>query len=290
MTLSLSQWQQQGCYFKFQQAQTQQHDIFYNHIDNKKAKTILFLHGFPSASHDYSLLVPQLSEQFNLLFIDFLGFGFSDKPRTHKYSLFEQADIVEALIAELHIQQVQMVSHDMGNSVALELIKRKQLNVEKMLMLNGSVLLKYYQPILSQKVLLHKVAGPILNKALGFFAEFIFKQQFASVFAIKPSKAEMNEFWQAVNHNHGFQIYYRLIQYLRERMQFEDQWFAALEQSKIPLSIVWGQLDPVSVPKIGEAIHLARPDASYLTLPSIGHYPQWEDSETVAKAIEQHFV
>lgn len=286
--MQLNQWREQGQFFEVA-LNSGSYQIFYNHIDNQHDKTIVFMHGFPSSSHDYSLLVPELSKHYNLLFIDFLGFGFSDKPVKHDYSLFEQADIVEALIGSLKLKDFYWVSHDMGNSVTLELLKRNSLSIKKLALLNGSVLLKYYQPILSQRVLLNPIGGPILNKLLSMFAAPIFKQQFGSVFALKPSADEMEDFWQAVNDNNGFRIYYRLIRYLRERMVHENEWFAALAASEIPLAVIWGQLDPVSVPKIAEAICQARSDAQYTSLESIGHYPQWEDPQSVCHAIVQHF-
>lgn len=49
---------------------------------------------------------------------------FSQRP--HKYSIFEQASVVEALVAHLGLsnQRVNVVSHDYGDTVALELLYR----------------------------------------------------------------------------------------------------------------------------------------------------------------------
>lgn len=46
--------------------------------------------------------------------------------RPHKYSIFEQASVVEALVAHLGLinQRVNVVSHDYGDTVALELLYR----------------------------------------------------------------------------------------------------------------------------------------------------------------------
>lgn len=46
--------------------------------------------------------------------------------RPHKYSIFEQASVVEALVAHLGLshQRVNLVSHDYGDTVALELLYR----------------------------------------------------------------------------------------------------------------------------------------------------------------------
>ena len=45
------------------------------------------LHSFPSSSHDWARLAPALAQGHDLLMPDFLGFGASDKPREHSYSL-----------------------------------------------------------------------------------------------------------------------------------------------------------------------------------------------------------
>ena len=66
--------------------------------------TILLLHGYPSSSYDYRNVVPHLAGRAWLT-LDFLGFGLSDKPRPHRYSLFEQADIVQTVVA---VRQLSM--------------------------------------------------------------------------------------------------------------------------------------------------------------------------------------
>ncbi len=55
--------------------------------------------------------------------LDFLGFGLSDKPpRPHRYSLLEQADIVQQVVADAAPGPVVLLAHDMGTSVATELL------------------------------------------------------------------------------------------------------------------------------------------------------------------------
>ena len=54
---------------------------------------------------------------------DLLGFGLSDKP-DQRYSLFEQADLVEAVAGDLGLDEVALLTHDMGDSVGGELLAR----------------------------------------------------------------------------------------------------------------------------------------------------------------------
>src|ERR1700754_5062868 len=83
--------------------------------------TILLLHGYPSSSFDYREVTPHLAGRAWLT-LDFLGFGLADKPRPHRYSLFEQADLAQQVVAETTDGPVVLIAHDMGTSVATELL------------------------------------------------------------------------------------------------------------------------------------------------------------------------
>jgi pimeloyl-ACP methyl ester carboxylesterase len=246
---------------------------------------LLFLHGFPTSSFDYVRLLPLLP-QHRLILFDFLGFGYSDKPRPHTYSLFEQAELAEAVAARLGLTEVGLVAHDMGSSVALVILQRARLRVERVVLLNGSLLLSHYRPLISQRALLHPWLGPLLSR-LGLIRKPVFARQFSRLFPTPPPEEELAAFWSLIAHNGGPAIYDRLIQYLNERKQHELSWLSALAAHPAPLLILWGQLDPVAVPAIGEAIFARRPDARYVKLPRLGHYPQWEDPPTIADEIRR---
>ena len=87
---------------------------------------LTLLHGFPSSSHDWAKVAPALAERHTLLMPDFLGFGASEKPADHRYTLHEQADLVEALwAARGRRARRRIVAHDYAVSVAQELLARR---------------------------------------------------------------------------------------------------------------------------------------------------------------------
>ena len=251
-------------------------------------KPLLMLHGFPTASYDYARLLPLLEDEYRLILLDFLGFGFSDKPRPYDYSLFEQAEIAEAVTTHFGFDSVNMLAHDMGASVALEILRRGKPSVEKLVLLNGSVLLDAYRPLLLQRLLLHPVIGPTMT-ALRLVGRRGFGRQFGTVFAQRPPEAEIDAFWSLITYNDGTRIYDRLSQYLNERKVHQHRWLDALKSHPAPLTVIWGQRDPVSVPAIAQAVLERRPDAGYVPLDEIGHYPQWEAPERVALAVKEAF-
>lgn len=60
---------------------------------------VLALHGFPSSSYDFRSIINRLGQRSSLT-LDFLGFGLPDKPARHTYSLVEQADIAQRVVAD----------------------------------------------------------------------------------------------------------------------------------------------------------------------------------------------
>src|SRR5687768_6786572 len=104
---TVAQWEAAG-----ERRRLLEHDIF---VMAKEASggAILYLHGFPTCSFDWRHVLPISG----LVALDMLGYGLSDKPLDHRYSLFEQADIVVALMEQLDIERCVLVTHDMGDSV-----------------------------------------------------------------------------------------------------------------------------------------------------------------------------
>jgi pimeloyl-ACP methyl ester carboxylesterase len=58
--------------------------VFYREAGQADAPTILLLHGFPSASHMFRELIPQLADRFRLIAPDLPGFGQTDMPSRDK--------------------------------------------------------------------------------------------------------------------------------------------------------------------------------------------------------------
>src|SRR5450432_3693927 len=90
-----------------------------------ESPTLLLLHGFPTSCYDWRGVVERLSRRVRAIAPDFLGFGLSDKPAAYSYSLFQQADTIEELLAALDVRAAHIVSHDLGTSVHSELLARQ---------------------------------------------------------------------------------------------------------------------------------------------------------------------
>ena len=138
-----------------------------------------------------------------LILFDFLGYGYSDKPRPHSYSLFEQAALAEAVAEHLGVREVILVAHDMGSSVALVLLQRARLAVAKLVLLNGSLLLTHYRPLISQRApFCTSDPGSALDRARAD-SQGVFTRQFSRLFPTPPPADELDAFWSLIAHNEG---------------------------------------------------------------------------------------
>jgi pimeloyl-ACP methyl ester carboxylesterase len=249
---------------------------------------MLMLHGFPSSSYDWKLLLDELPGR-SVLAYDCLGFGLSDKPVDHDYSLVEQADIAEELVARHGGGgPVFFVGHDMGTSVATELMARDidgalDMNLVGGLLFNGSMIQDAASPTLGQKLLRGRL-GPL---AARLSSERFFRQQFGSIFSPDHplTDEEAADQWCLIAHGGGNRIGHKLIVYMDERMRRADRWYGALRDWPKPLHLVWAMLDPVATTNVLDGVRELRPQAPLTSLEDLGHYPQIEDPARLARAV-----
>jgi len=241
---------------------------------------LVLLHGFPTCSYDWRHLIELMPGRAILAF-DFLGFGFSDKPKDHSYTLSWQADLTEELIHRHGAGRPAYVcAHDLGTSVATELLARDlagelRFELAGMLLFNGSILVERSNPTLAQKIL----RGPLGPLAARFSNEAFFRRQFASVFgeAHPMSDADATDYWGLMTWNDGNRLGHKLVSYMDEREIYAERWHGAVSGWRGDLRLAWGMQDPVAVPDILDGLLDMRPDLPVTRLPDIGHYPQIED-------------
>ena len=261
-------------------------DVFVRKLGGGPSMTLL--HGFPSSSHDWAKIAPALAERHALLMPDFLGFGASAKPSEHDYSLLEQTDLVESIWAQEGIEQTTLVVHDYAVSVAQELLARRDdgalaVDLRAVYLLNGGLFPELHRPQPTQTALLDPEHGPKIGELIN---EELFVAGLRPTFAEGyDAAADSAEIWRSMNRDEGQRISHLLIRYMVDRERDEQRWVSALEQTDVPLSFVWGMLDPVSGAHMAERIVERLPEAPLLALSDVAHWPQLEAPERVASAL-----
>jgi pimeloyl-ACP methyl ester carboxylesterase len=250
---------------------------------------LLLLHGFPTCSFDWRHLIALLPGR-RILAFDFLGFGLSDKPRDHDYSLAWQADLTEELVRRHGGGPVQLVAHDMGTSVATELLARDidggvGIELDEAVLFNGSMIIERASLTLGQKLLRSRLGPVFARLSSGRF----FRLQLGSVFGKEHpmSTDEGADQWALMRFNGGNRIADKLIVYTFERARHAGRWHGAIRDWPKPLTFVWGMRDPVATTYVLDGLRELRPAAPVLELSDLAHYPQVEAPEAFAAALSR---
>jgi pimeloyl-ACP methyl ester carboxylesterase len=243
---------------------------------------VTLLHGFPTCSWDWAAVAEGLS-QHRLVIPDLLGFGDSDKPAGHRYSLLEQADLIAALWQSLSISETAIVAHDIGATVALELLARQDesrlsTRISRGVLLNSALYAGVSQPRLAQRLIANAAIGPFVQRLVN---ERLFSRNLAAVFARPISADVAHDYWLAFQRRATSPHMHALLQYIPERTQYSARWEGTLEHTAVPLHFIWGMADPVS----GRAVAERLPSDRLTRLENVGHYPQLEAPDAVLAAL-----
>lgn len=293
-TLELSQWQQMAQPFEFMG------ETFYywasERQDNqgKDKPVLLLIHGFPSASWDWAPIWQTLNQRYHLVAVDMLGFGFSSKNPRLLYSIFTQADLQQALLNHLNIEQYSLLAHDYGDTVAQELLARDQNHqqmppkmprqIQQAFLLNGGLFPETHRALPIQKLM----ASPFGFLVPWLISKSAFTRSFRRICAKPLSHAELAGLWRLLQHNNGARVMPKLIGYMSERRQHRQRWVGALQQSTVPLVLINGSADPISGAHMVERFRQLIPDQTIIEIAGIGHYPQLEAPQQVGECILQH--
>jgi pimeloyl-ACP methyl ester carboxylesterase len=282
--MNLAQWKNAGVAFSYRG-----HTVYYR--EQGTGDVLVCIHGFPTASWDWHRIWPELVKRFRVIALDMIGFGFSDKPKDYAYSLRDQATLHERLLDTLGIRHVHILAHDYGDTVAQELLARHEdrlkfgqqgIEIKSVCLLNGGIFPETHRPLLIQKLLMSPL-GPLVSR---FVSESSFRASFSAIFAppTRPSDNELREFWTLIRHNDGARIMHNIIRYMRERRVYRERWVGVLQNTRVPLRMINGAVDPVSGAQVVARYRELIPNPDIVVLETIGHYPQVEDPQAVLDA------
>ncbi len=284
---NLAEWKRGGTYYIYKNRR-----VFYQKVEAGERETIVFIHGFPTASWDFHKIWAPLAKEYNLIAPDLLGFGYSDKPKRYHYSINDQTDLIIALIQSRSLSKVKIIAHDYGATIAQELMARANhgnlpFRIEKVVLLNAGLFPDAHRPTAVQKLLLSPLGGFLTrfmgSKQLGRSLKKVFGTE------TKPSHREINEFWSLIEEQEGNRLVHKLMHYVGDRKVHSDRWVEALKTRGIPKLFINGLADPVSGAHMADKYTEEVPQPNVVRLEGIGHYPQLEAPEKVLRAIAEFF-
>jgi pimeloyl-ACP methyl ester carboxylesterase len=283
-------WQQRG-----RTIQVRGLDVFC--VAEGRGPAVVLLHGFPTSGFDWRHVLDQLRDSGRRVIVpDMPGFGLSAKPASFSYSLIEQAEVLTELLVMLGVDSFDLVAHDMGTSVACELLARREerrlpasLNLRSLVLTNGSVYVEMSQLTRSQKLLRQRFIGPWFARlSIGALFRAQLRQLFGSTDAV--SDDELEALWALLTVEEGVRRLPQTIHYIDERWSRMSRWIPPLARLRdLPVLVLWGPEDPVAIYPIARRLKREIPGARLVTLDGLGHFPQLEDPSSVSRELLDFF-
>lgn len=124
----------------FHRIQVKDCNIFYREAGNPENPTILLLHGFPSASHMFRELMPELADKYHLIAPDMPSFGQTECPsREHQAYTFDYlARVMDTFTEAIGMEHFAMYIFDYGAPVGMRLALWHPERIDAIISQNGN--------------------------------------------------------------------------------------------------------------------------------------------------------
>ncbi len=249
---------------------------------------LLLIHGYPTASYDWHQVWSTLSQHYTLIAVDMLGMGLSAKPVDLAYSIEEHADLHEWLISAMSFKRVCLMAHDLGVSVAQEMLARRMTGeplakIDAVVMLNGGLFPEAYRP----RLILRLLSSPLGSLIGSRMSRPAFGRTIKALFGrnTQPEETLLDDFWAMVTHNEGLRITHQVGRFWQERLALRDRLVEPLLKRAFPVLFINGTSDPNSGQHMVDRYRALVPDAHVSCLEEVGHWPQLERPEIVAAQV-----
>ena len=264
--------------------------LFYREAGSKTSPTIVLLHGFPSSSHMFRDLIPQLAGKFHIIAPDYPGFGYSDAPDTTSFQYtFDNlaAQIEELLFNVLGLKKFSIYVQDYGAPVGYRIAYKHQDAIEGIIVQNGNAYVEgigtgfdAMKPFWANRnAETEKPVRELLKKETTIFQ---YTHGVQDVSRISPDSYTFDQLFLDRPGNDAIQL--NLLHNYQSNLAKYDGWHEFFRNRQPRTLIVWGKNDPFfTVP--GAQAYLRDIPRAELHLLDTGHFALEESSEFIAQQI-----
>ena len=114
--------------------------IFYREAGDPQTPAVLLLHGFPTSSHMFRNLIPELSGQYHVVAPDLPGFGFSDAPdhKSFAYTFDHLAEVIGKFTEQVGLKKFAVYVFDYGAPTGFRLALNHPERITALISQNGN--------------------------------------------------------------------------------------------------------------------------------------------------------
>lgn len=262
-------------------------NIFYREAGPPDAPVILMLHGFPTSSHMYRDVIPQLSQRYHVIAPDYPGFGFSDvpSPQQFEYTFDHLATVIERLTEDLSLTRYAIFMQDFGGPVGLRLAEQHPDRVSALIVQNAvaheeglSAALDPARAYWASRNA--ETEQPMRGLLTLDTTKFQYLQGAQDASRVSPDSWSHAQ-W-LLDRPGNVEIQLELLYDYRTNLKRYPSWQAYFRKHQPPTLIVWGKNDPFFTLEGAQAYQRDLPKAE-LHLLDAGHFAIEEHASEIAR-------
>jgi len=267
-------------------------NVFYREAGPKDGPTIVLLHGFPSSSHMFRDLIPQLADRFHVIAPDFIGFGYSAAPSASefKYTFENITSYVEKLLfGTLGLKKFSIYVQDYGAPVGFRIASQHPDAIEGIVVQNGnayvegiSAAFEPLKPFWADRTA--ETEKPVRGLLAVSTTVFQYTHGAATREAVSPDSYTFDQYFLDRPGNDAIQL--DLFHNYPSNVALYDKWHQYFRDKQPRTLIVWGQNDPFFNVEGAKAFLKDLPKAE-LHLLNAGHFALEEQSSFIAGRIRE---
>ena len=267
-------------------------NLFYREAGSKASPTIVLLHGFPSSSHMFRELIPQLSDEFHVIAPDYLGFGYSDAPDVQEFEYtFDNlaAHVEDLLFGNLGLKHFSIYVQDYGAPIGYRIASKHPDAIQSIIVQNGNAYVEgiggAFDPMkpfwANRNSDTEKPVRSLLTKEMTIFQ---YTHGVPDPDRISPDSYTVDQYFLDRPGNAAIQL--DLLYNYQSNLALYDRWHEYFRKRQPRLLILWGKNDPFFTIEGAQAYQRDLPKAE-LHLINTGHFALEDFSGFIAERMRK---
>ena len=243
---------------------------------------ILLLHGFPTSSHLYRNILPELGKAHRAIALDLPGYGLSDKPLDATYDYDFYADTLDAVLDALDIRDTHRCVPALGGPSGLYWLLRHPGRIPKLILLNTLV---YPETSWAVKLFLLAIKTPGLRDYLVSPKGIVATMKLGVVHKARLNRETLTPYTAP------FEAPAARKALIKAASGLGTAGLAKIARElpgyQTSIRLIYGEND-LALPDVAKTMRRVqhdRPEAKLTPLPSCGHFLQEDEPQKVAELI-----
>ena len=254
------------------------------YLDEGAGDVLLLIHGIGGSTDCWRGVVHKLASRYRVIAVDLLGHGQSDKPRGD-YSLGAFAVWLRDFLDALDIREATVIGHSFGGGVALQFAHQHKEYCRRLVLISSGGLGPDLGPLLRMMSLPGaELVLPLIASPPAVQVGKVLRKRALSSGRGATRYSETLKGLAALSNRHSRAAFLRT---LRSVVDHRGQAVCALNRLRtdLPTMIIFGDQDRCIPVAHAHSAHNAIPGSVLHVIPGVGHQPQVQCPDTVARLV-----